>query len=56
MSSCWQLKNSDRPVFSTLAEQLEQHYSDVMESNPSDPSSPYHNLFDESVYVNWKPE
>ncbi|XP_065910186.1 hepatocyte growth factor receptor-like isoform X3 [Dysidea avara] len=56
MSSCWQLKNNDRPVFSTLVEQLEQHYCDVMESNPSDPSSPYHNLFDESVYINWKPE
>jgi len=53
MLSCWQLKNSDRPVFSILAEQL---YSNVMESNPSDPPSPYHNLFDETAYVNWKPE
>ena len=56
MLSCWQLKNSDRPKFSKLAEQLEQHYSDVQESDPSDPSSPYHNLFTESTYVNWKPE
>ena len=31
MLSCWQLKNSDRPTFSTLAEQIEQHYSDVLD-------------------------
>jgi len=51
-----QLKNSDRPVFSTLAEQLEQHYFDVMESNPSDLFSPYRDLFDETAYVNWEPQ
>ena len=39
MLSCWKLNNSDRPKFSTLAEQLEQHYSDVIESDTSDPSS-----------------
>ena len=37
MLKCWQLKNSDRPTFSTLAEQLKQHYSDVMESNTVNP-------------------
>ena len=56
MLSCWQLKNTDRPTFSTLAEQLEQHYSDVLESDPSNPSSPYYNLFNGSAYINWKPE
>ena len=44
MLSCWQLKNNDRPTFSKLAEQIEQHYSDVLESDPSNPSSPYLNL------------
>jgi len=56
MLSCWKSKNSDRPAFSTLAEQIEQHYSDVLESDTSNPSSPYHNLFTESAYVNWKAE
>ena len=51
MLSCWQLKNSDRPTFSTLAEQLEQHHSDVLESDTSDPSSAYYNLFNESAFV-----
>ena len=37
MLKCWQLKNSDRPTFSTLAEQLKQHYSDAMESNTFNP-------------------
>ena len=37
MLKCWQLKNSDRPTFSTLLEQLEQHYSDTPESDMSDP-------------------
>ena len=32
MLKCWELKNNDRPTFSTLAEQLEQHYSDILES------------------------
>ncbi len=46
MLSCWQLKNSDRPTFSILAEQLEQLYSDVPESNS----------VAEVTYVNYKPE
>ena len=50
------MKNSDRPTFSTLVKQIDQHYSDVQESNTSNPSSPYHNLFTESTYVNWKAE
>ena len=50
------MKNSDRPTFSFLAEQLEQHYSDVKETDTSNSSSPYHNLFTESAYVNWKAE
>ena len=33
MLKCWQLKNSDRPTFSTLAEQLEHHYTDVIETD-----------------------
>ena len=37
MLKCWQLKNSDRPTFSTLAEQLKQHYYDTMESNTFNP-------------------
>ena len=37
MLKCWQLKNSDRPTFSTLSEQLEQHYSDTPESDMTDP-------------------
>jgi len=48
MLSCWQLKNNDRPTFSTLSGQLEQHYSDVLESNTFDPS--------EHTYINWKPD
>ena len=40
MLKCWQLKNNDRPAFSTLAEQLKQHYSDVMEFDTSCSSSP----------------
>ena len=56
MLGCWELKNSDRPTFATLAEQIENHYSNVLESDPSNPSSPYHNLFTESAYINWKAE
>ena len=56
MLSCWKMKNSDRPTFSILVKQIDQHYSDVQESNTSNPSSPYHNLFTESTYVNWKAE
>ena len=56
MLGCWKMKNSDRPTFSTLVKQINQHYSDVQESNTSDSSSPYHNLFTESTYVNWKAE
>ena len=56
MLSCWQLKNSDRPTFSMLTEQLEQHYSDVLESDTSNPSSSYHNMFNETGYMNWKPD
>ena len=37
MLSCWQFKNSYRPTFSILLEQLEQHYSDTPESDTSDP-------------------
>ena len=37
MLKCWQLKNSDRPTFSALAEQLRQIYSDAMESNTLNP-------------------
>ena len=33
MLQCWQLKNTDRPTFSTLAEQLKRHHSDVLESD-----------------------
>ena len=56
MLSCWKMKNSDRPKFSTLVKQIDQHYSDVQEYDTSDSSSPYHNLFTESAYMNWRAE
>ena len=62
MLSCWQLKNSDRPRFSTLSEQLEQHYSNTIESTvESDISNPplpqlVANAVTEMTYVNYKPE
>ena len=34
------VENTMRPTFSTLAEQLKQHYSDVLESDMSITSSP----------------
>ena len=37
MLKCWELKNSDRPTFSALLGQLEQHYSDIIESDTTDP-------------------
>ena len=40
MLQCWELKNKDRPTFSTLAEQLKQYHSDVLESETSISSSP----------------
>ena len=49
MLSCWKMKNSDRPTFSILVEQIDLHYSNVQESDTSDSSSPYHNLFTESA-------
>ena len=49
MLSCWKMKNSDRPTFSILVEQIDQHYSDVQESDTSDSSSLYHNLFNKSI-------
>ena len=57
MLSCWKTKNSDRPTFSTLVKQIDQHHSaDAQESDTSNPSSLYHDLFTESAYVNWKAE
>ena len=57
MSSCWQLKNDDRPTFSTLAERLDQHYSDALELNLSDLFLPKHTSSStELSYANWKPE
>ena len=43
MLKCWELKNSDRPMFSALLDQLEQLYSDILES---DTSNPYLQLID----------
>ena len=51
MLSCWQLRNNDRPTFSMLAEQIEQHYSDMLDYDASNPSSPYYNE-SESPYIN----
>ena len=56
MLSCWQFKNGDRPTFSTLAKHLDQHYSDALESNPSDLFLPKHTPSTDLSYVNWKPE
>ena len=56
MLSCWQLKNGDRPTFSILAKHLDQHYSDALESNPSDLFLPKHTPSTDLSYVNWKPE
>lgn len=56
MLSCWQLKNNDRPTFSTLVKQLERHYSDVLESDTFIPSLPCYDQLTEHTYINWKPE
>jgi len=56
MLSCWQLKNDDRPTFSTLAGQLEQHYSDALDCDTFKPSLPYYDQLTEPSYINWKPE
>ena len=41
MLQCWQIKNSDRPTFSTLAGKLQQHHSDILQSGTFISSSPY---------------
>ena len=56
MLSCWELKNSDRPKFSTLAEQLEQHYSDAPESLSSLPRLVANQSVTEMTYLNYKPQ
>ena len=52
MLRCWQLHSDDRPTFATLSEELDQHYTDVMESDMSDSSSPHYYLLSKAAYVN----